>query len=236
MPQVFDPRYNNLAVGLTYLQRGQHAGRRDLTLQITNGEGQVWLDPTETPTIGRITQGGLVIASENFPRFAPLTLTLTGADLRFHVRRGLLLNVELVAGQATPLRLHCTGLWTAAYRYRLHAPQGQNKVIVTRINSVDGDRETSLDIHVRKGSIVPSPDYEQASNGAVSYGILALRRAGTGELTLQMHGARMEWDFANGRLTGMRVFDSRGAIAHLSLLDLSGANIAVTAELSDTLP
>jgi hypothetical protein len=235
MPHVFDPRHNNLAVSLTYLRPGQLPGQRDLSLQVTNGEGQVWLDPAVTPTIGAITQGRLVIASEHFPRFAPLTLRLTGADLRFHVRRGLLLNFELVADQATPLRLHCTGLWTAAYRYRLRRPPDKDKVIVTRINSVDNDRETSLEIDVLKGSLDPSPGFEQDTNGIVNYGKLDLRRANDGELKVQMHGARMEWDFANGVLSALRVFDSRGAIANLWVLDMSGAGIAVTAALMDTL-
>ena len=56
------------------------------------------------------------------------------------------------------------------------------------------------------------------------------------QLTLQMHGARMEWDFANGVMTGLRVFDSQGAVANLRLLDLSGAGVTVTAALMDTLP
>jgi hypothetical protein len=234
MPHVFDPRFNNLVLRLRHQTPGQTLVDRELTLRITDGEGQVWLDPAETPTIGTITQGRLVIASEDFPRFAPLSLTLTGADLRFHVRRGLLLNFEMVAHQATALRLHCTGLWTAAYRYRLRRPTGQNRVTVTCINGVDGDRETSLDLHVLKGTLEASPGLEQDTSGVVSYGKLDLRRAGDGELRMQMHGARTEWDFANGLLTGLRVFDSQGAIAAFWMLDLSEAGVAVSAGLMDT--
>lgn len=235
MSQVFDPRYNNLIINLTHLRFGNLPGSRDLTLRVTNGEGQTWLDPAVIPTIGTITQGKLVIASESFPRFAPLTMTLTGADLRFLVRRGRLLNFELIAQRETLLRLHCTGLWTAAYRYRLTWP-AENKVIVTRIDGVDNDRETSLEINVLKGSVETSPGFEQGSNKVVAYGKLELRRDVDGELKLQMHGARMEWDFANGVMTGLRVFDSRGAVANLRILDLSGAGVSITAALMDTLP
>ena len=234
MSQVFDPRYNNLILNLTYLRFGNLPGSQDLTLRVTNGEGQTWLDPAVIPTIGTIAQGTLVIASEDFPRFAPLTMTLTGADLRFLVRRERLLNFGLIARRETLLRLHCTGLWTAAYRYRLTWPL-ENRVIVTRINGVDDDRETSLEINVLKGSVEASPDFEETTD-VVTYGKLELRRGDDGELKLQMHGARMEWDFANGVMTGLRVFDSQGAIANLSILDMSGAGVSITVALMDTLP
>jgi hypothetical protein len=235
MAQTFDPRYNDLIVNLTYLRFGNLHGSRDLTLSIANGEGQVWLDPAVIPEIGTITQGRLVIASESFPRFAPLTMTLTGADLRFLVRRERLLNFALVADGETLLRLHCTGMWGAAYRYRLARPLA-NRVVVTRIDGMDDDRETSLAINVLEGSVETSPGYEEDLGGGAIYGKLDLRRDQAGELKLQMHGARMEWDFANGVMAGLRVFDSQGAIANLRLLDLSGAGVTVTAALMDTLP
>ena len=232
--QVFDPRYNNIVLNLTYLRFGNLPGSQDLTLKVTNGEGQTWLDPAVIPTIGTITEGTLVIASESFPRFAPLTLTLTGADLRFLVRRERLLNMQLIARRETLLRLHCTGIWTAAYRYRLTQPQ-ESRVIVTRINGVDDDRETSLEIDVLKGSVEGSVDLELGPSKQVIYGKLDLRRDDDGELVLRMHGARMEWDFAGGVMTGLRVFDSQGAIANLRILDMSGAGVSVTAALMDTL-
>ena len=44
-----------------------------------SGEGEIWMNGAQPPTLGTIISGTLLMASESFPRFAPLTLTLTGA-------------------------------------------------------------------------------------------------------------------------------------------------------------
>ena len=83
---VFDPRYNNILLGFSYLKFGQQPASGEMTLRVEEGEGEVWFEPGVLPTMGSIQQGTLVVASECFPRFAPLTMTLTGADLCFNVR------------------------------------------------------------------------------------------------------------------------------------------------------
>jgi hypothetical protein len=237
---VFDPRYNNLIVTLTYLVYGNLPSSRTLTFKIRNGEGEVWLDPSVTPTLGTITKGTLVLASESFPRFAPMTLTLTGADLSFLVRQSQVLNFSLIDGGETMLRLVCTNFWTAAYRYRLTWPSTPFQfpsVILTRINGADSDRETSLQINVIKGSIggLPGGFRKQTSSDVVSNNQVQLLRAVDGELKLQLHGARMEWVFNNSTLTGLRVFDSKGPIAKLKVPDVSASGVSVSAAFMDTL-
>jgi hypothetical protein len=238
---VFDPRYNNLIITLTHLLPGNLPSSHTLTLTIRNGEGEAWLDPAVTPTSGMITRGKLVLASESFPRFAPLTLTLTGADLSFLVRQSQVLNFSLVDGAQTMLRLLCSGLWTAAHSYRLTwpAPPYQNPyLILTRINAADGNRETPLIINVLKGSIagLPGGFRKVGTTDVVSNDRVQVLRANDGELTLQLHGARMEWDFANGVMVRLRVFESRGPIANLMLPDLSGAGVSVSVAFAGMLP
>jgi hypothetical protein len=235
MAEIFDPRYSNLALSLTFLHAGQLPASHDFTFVIANGQGQVSLEPAQMPVIGTITQGKLVISSENFPRFAPLTVTLTGVDLRFHVRRRLLLNFEIVERTEPLLRLHCTGLWKAAYLYRLDWP-ADDQVTITRVNAVDNNRETALNIYVTKGTVEPSPGAEKEPDGQVTYGKVHLRRSSDGDLKLRMHGARMEADIRNGVVTGLRISDSLGAIASFQILDWSAAGVGMSVSLLDTLP
>ncbi len=231
---VFDPRYNSLLLGLTYRGAAGLPSSRDMTLRVSNGEGQVWLDPAVTPTIGTITDGTLVIASESFPRFAPLTLSLTGVDLSFLVRHRQLLSLALCDSREAMLRLHCTGLWTAAYAYSLAVPD-PDILRITRRNGADSDRTTALRIELLQGSIVGRPGkFRREATGTVIDDRVTLKRD-DGTLKLRFHGARMECRFAGGRLSALRIFDSQGPIAMLGLVNLAGAGVAVSAALMDSL-
>jgi hypothetical protein len=239
MPQEFDPRYNNLALTLTYPAYGNLAGSRTLTMSVRNGEGQVWLDTGVTPTIGTITQGMLTLASETFPRFAPLTLTLTGADLCFLVRNGQLVHFALVDGAETLLRLYCTSLWTAAYSYQLDwptVPSPQDRLVLTRLNGADIDgltkqpRASAMELYRLKGTIQGQPGASRRfpNSDVVRSDKVVLARASDGELVLQLHGGRMEWDFAGGVLTALRAFGSSGPVANTRVLGIdAGASISV---------
>jgi hypothetical protein len=236
---VFDPRYNRLLINLSYLRPNNLPGSRDMTLRVRNGEGQVWLDPATTPVIGTVTEGRLVIASENFPRYAPLSMTLTGADLMFHVRQGRVLSFGLVAQGETLFRLLCANPWLAAYRYELRRP-APNRLILSRFNQADEDRETQLEINVVKGAD-PDPITGQRGgartqpDGKVLVDKVLVRRADDGELRVQLHGARMEWDFAAGVMSAFRVYDSRGIIGAFSVLGQVGAGVGVTVSFLDTI-
>ncbi len=246
MPQVFDPRFNNIALTFAYLLPGGLPSSRTLTLRVREGEGETWLDPAVTPTLGSITQGTLTIASETFPRYAPLTMTLTGADLCFQVRQGQIINFSLADGDETMLRLYCTSPWSAALSYQLTWPtdnSGQLKLILTRINALDIDdvtgqpRQTSLELYRLSGSIagLPGGFRKVGSTDVVSNDKVTLMRDSNGELKLQASGMRMEWDFAGGLLNALRVFDSRGKLASLRLPALAGQGSGVSAAFLDTL-
>jgi hypothetical protein len=258
MPQVFDPRFNNIALTFAYLLPGGLPSSRTVTLRVREGEGETWLDPAVTPTLGSITQGTLTIASESitretltignvsFPRYAPLTMTLTGADLSFQVRQGQIINFALTDGDETMLRLYCTSPWSAALSYQLTWPadnSGQLKLVLTRINALDIDdvtgqpRQTSLELYRLAGSIVglPGASRKVGATDVVKNDTVTLKRNGNGELRLQASGVRMEWDFAGGLLNALRVFDSRGKLASLRLPALAGQGSGVSAAFLDTL-
>jgi hypothetical protein len=246
MPVVFDPRYNNIVLTFAYLLPGGLPSSRTMTLRVRQGEGQTWLDPAVTPTLGSITQGTLTIASETFPRYAPLTMTITGADLCFQVRAGQIVNFALIDGDETLSRLYCTGPWSAAVSYTLTWPSdnlGQLKLVLARINALDIDgvtnlpRQTSLELYRLTGSIVGLPGgfRKVASSDVVSSDKVILQRDTNGELKLQAHGVRMEWEFIAGLLSALRIFDSSGKLASLRLPTLAGQGTGVSAAFMDTL-
>jgi len=227
---------DKILLGLTYLRPGQFPASRDVELSVTPGEGSMLLDPNTPPALGTLQQGRLVIASESFPRFAPLTLTLAGADLRFSTRNGRLLGFTLRDRGEDCLKLSCRGIYRAAFRYKLFwVPE--NRITVRRFNSLDGDRETHLSLNVLKGSVgAGGPGFEKLASGEVRWGSLEIRRAADGELKLQLHGARMEWDVAGGTIVGLRAYGSRGAVGHFNLFDHSGAGVTASVSVLDTLP
>jgi hypothetical protein len=239
-PPVFDPRYNNILFNFAYRNFGGIPGSREMTLNVRNGEGEVWLDPSVTPVAGTITDGTLVMASESFPRYAPLSMTITGADLCFHVRQGRLLSFAFVRRGDILMRLLCTNFLRAAYRYEVQR-SGNTQLILSRYNQADGDRATHLEMNVTKGA-APEPIGGMIGGGRIDQQTgkvlvdkLLVRRAADGELKLQFHGARFEWQFAGGALRAVGVYDSRGKIGIFSVLPQAGAGVAVTAAFSDTL-
>ncbi len=253
MSQVLDPRFNDIAVTLAYLLPGNLPSSRTVMLSVQNGEGECWFDPAQMPAPGAITQGTLVFASDGtftaaptFPRYAPLTIRITGADLCFHVRQGQLVNFALVDGDETLVRFYCTGPWTAALSYRVTWPshnQSQLELIVTRVNALDMDdvsgrpRETTLELYRLKGSITGLPGLfrKQPNSDVVSSDKVLLKRANDGELIVQLHGARMEWDFANSLLRVIRLYSGQGALASLRLPALAGSGTGVSAAFAATI-
>ena len=115
---------DKLLLGLTALRPGQIPVSRDVTLTITPGEGRARLEPDQPPTLGTISQGRLVLESESFPRFAPLTLTLTGADLGFRVRERKLINFGFKDAEHHFLRLQQSNV-----RQLQHSPQRQSVML-----------------------------------------------------------------------------------------------------------
>jgi len=241
---------DKLLIGFTTLRPGQFPRSRDVSLTIAPGEGRARLDPDEPPTLGTITQGRLVLESESFPRFAPLTLTLTGADLVFRVRDRRLVQLTFQDGREPLLRLYCTGIFRAAFLHRLFQPL-DDRLVVTRTNTLSEDCDdqtasgylsrdvhcrTVLAVHLLEGALVTSPDYSKGLQHVVEWGAVELRRSGSGILKLQLHGARLVCDIARGNLAGLRVYDSRGPVANLSFLDASGAGVSASVAVVDTLP
>jgi len=252
MSQVFDPRFNNIALTLAYLLPGNLPSSRTVTLTVPNGEGECYFDPALMPVPGTITSGTLTLASDGtytaaptFPRYAPLTLGITGADVCFQVRQGQVVNVALVDGDETMLRLYCTGPWSAALSYQLTWPTdnaSQLKLSLTRTNALDIDdvtgqpRQTTLELYRRNGSIVglPGVDRKLPNSDVVSSDKVVFKRDNTGVLTLQLHGARLEWDFASGLLAAVRIYAGQGPIASLRLPRLAGNGTGVSAAFAAT--
>ena len=227
---------DTVLLGLTYLRPGQFPATRDVLLAVAPGEGQMLLDPEMPPALGTVQAGRLVIASENFPRFAPLTLTIAGADLRFRVRSGRLLSFAMRHQGEDCLRLACPSLYRAAYRHTL-TWRPENQLTIRRFNSLDGDRETHLSVTVLKGSIaVGEPGFEKDAGGLVRWGSLDVRRAAGGQLQLQFHGARMEWAVVGGTVVGLRLYDSLGPVAQFHLQNHSRAGVTASLSILDTLP
>jgi hypothetical protein len=227
---------DKLLLGFAFQHPGQLPASRDVMLSLTPGEGQMLLDPLTPPDIGTVEEGRLVIASESFPRFAPLTLTLAGADLRFTVRSGKVLKAALRHRGDEMLRLYCNDIWQAAYRHQITWVFA-DRVTLSRFNSMDGDRETALEVRVLAGSVVPSVDLEKSNpGGVVGQGWLELRRGAGGQLKLQMHGARLELSIHKGVLVGLRAFDSKGEVAAVHLLNLSGGGLGASVSVVDAMP
>ena len=93
---VNDSRYRNITLSVSYLHLGQNPASGEMSIRLKDGEGEAWYTPGYLPVEGSIQDGQLIYSSECFPRFAPLTLTITGADLRFHVRSRQVLSFSFI--------------------------------------------------------------------------------------------------------------------------------------------
>ncbi len=237
---VFDPRFNNLLFSVNYLRVGSHVPTsRDFTVKVTSGEGQVWLDPApiSLPVVGTDIQGTLVMASESFPRFAPLTLTIEGADLYFQVREGQVVGWGFSAGGEEILRLRCSNLWTSAIIHRLIWPPGDQRLILMRTNAVVG-WERQFEIQLLKGSIagqVGGFRKEVGTNRVLSDRVV-LQRASDGELKLRLHAARFELHFSEGYVVGFGVFDGFGRIARMGILSMPQGPVSLGVSFLSTIP
>jgi hypothetical protein len=121
-------------------------------------------------------------------------------------------------------------------------PSTQDRLILTRVNGAEIDgatgrpRESEIAIYLKKGVIsgMPGVGRKLPNSDIVSNDRVVLVRAVDGELKLQLHGARMEWDFADGALAAIRAYGSDGPIANLRVLNVADAGALVSVALADT--
>src|SRR5262245_26669209 len=139
LARPFDPRLNNLVLTFVVADLGGAATAYDAALEVVNGEGQVWLEPAELPAIGEITTGQLIIASENFPAYAPLTLHLRGLELRLLAQGSHLIGGGFYANGRSVLRLQCSGAFHPSLVYTLHWPS-QERLLIRRWDLWDNNR------------------------------------------------------------------------------------------------
>jgi len=90
--------------------------------------------------------------------------------------------------------------------YRLKWLKPVNRLVLSRINQVDQNRETPLEINCLKGAIAGGPGLRRidANGTVVTDGVMVLRDPASGEIVLQLHGARLVLDFSQGRLTALQ--------------------------------
>jgi len=82
----------------------------------------------------------------------------------------------------------------------------------------------------------PGPKRIDADGTVITDRVLVLRDEESGEIVLQMHGARLVWNFSDGRLSSLQIFDSQGPIASQRIVDAEGAAVSVTGSFIDALP
>lgn len=237
---AFDPRFNSMLFSLTFLRPGNLSVSRDFTLEVTHGEGQVWLAPApaEIPALETDLRGTLTIGSECFPRFAPLTLGIRGVDLYFLVREEQLLTWGVGEGSDSFLRLHCTGPFSYPIRTHLRWPPAGNSLTIERVNPLADDPLTMLDLRILKGRIVGMAGSERRDiiTNRVLYDRVRVLRADDGELKIRLHAARFELDFWNGYAVGLRVFEGRGPMAEHGIVSVPGGGISLGVSFLHTLP
>jgi hypothetical protein len=233
---VNDPRYRNLLVSLSWLRPGQLPATGEFTLRFKEGEAETWYEPGYLPTLGAIQEGTLVTSSECFPRFAPLTFTIAGADLCFLIRGRQLVSFCIADGRETMMRLLCTGFWNAAWRHEVYIDDDPKRLRVRRINGVAaGERSADLELNVLRGEFSPLSCGAILASQPIYQERLFIRRDEEGEIEIQLHGARMEWVFRDGLLHRLRLFGSHGMVSDFNVIDQSGAGVTASVAFSDTL-
>jgi hypothetical protein len=234
---AFDARLNHLLLTFVTAELGGVSATHDATLEVVNGEGQVWLDPPDLPILGEITAGQLTIASENFPSYAPLTLHLRGLELRLLAERSNLLAGGLYIGGRSVLRLQCAGVFHPALVYSLHWPSDR-RLMVRRWDLQDENRQYELELEVLEGNVVS--DRKRAGNveggveARVTYNRIRLEPVND-LLRLRLIAARFVLDFHEGQVRLIRVFNGRGFVAAFAMRDLRGMGSALSVGFRDTL-
>jgi hypothetical protein len=234
--RAFDPRLNNLVLTFVVAGQGGAASVYDAALEVVDGQGQVWLDPPELPAIGEITSGRLTIASENFPAYAPLTLTLRGLELRLAVHGGNLIACGFFAGGHAVLRLQCAGGLFGGSAYALHWPF-ERRLIVRRWDLWEGDRSYDLELEILEPGSVQS-DWPRAATlerfERVTANRIRLTPAGD-EFTLRLVAARFELDFRDGQISRIGVFSALGPIGSFVVRDARRFGTSMSVSFRDVL-
>lgn len=234
--RTFDPRLNNLVLTFVVAGQGGAASVYDAALEVVNGQGQVWLDPPELPAIGEITSGHLTIASENFPAYAPLTLTLRGLELRLVAHGSNLTACGFFAGGHAVLRLQCAGGLFAGSAYALHWPS-ERRLIVRRWDLWEGNRSYDLELELLDPGAVESDRprasaLEQADR--VTGNRIRLVPAGD-ELALRLVAARIVLDFRDGQVSRIGAFSALGPVGSFVVRDARGFGTSLSVGFRDVL-
>jgi hypothetical protein len=230
---VADPRYRNVLLTLNHLRPGQVAESVAIHLRVEEGGGEAWYTPDYLPTLGSLQSGTLVLSSPCFPRYAPLTLTIEGADLCFTVRNRQTLGVCLVDGLDELLRIRCTNFIRAAQRLRLRAQVSKVELpdestrsfqrLRLRSENLASGQSIVIDTDVVRGKLGILACAAVDPDGTSVDDRVSLRRDANGELRWRLHAARMELDFRDGALHGLRLFGAAGQLARVHFLNLSAA-------------
>lgn len=228
--RAFDPRLNNLVLTFVTSELGGTATTHDAALEVVNGEGQVWLDPTELPTIGEITTGRLTIASENFPAYAPLTLRLRGLELRLLAQGSNLIAGGFYGAERCVLRLQCAGMFHPSLVYTLGWPSDR-RLVIRHWDLLNEIPLHELELEVVQGAVrgdrARSSALEQGDR--VTNNRIRLEPV-DGELHLRLIAARFVLDFHQGQVRLIQAFSSSGFIAAFAVRDTRrfGSSLSVS--------
>jgi len=235
--RAFDPRLNNLLLTFVTADLGGVSASHDATLEVVNGEGQVWLDPTDLPTLGEITSGQLTIASENFPSYAPLTLNLRGLELRLLAERSNLLAGGFYINGRSVLRLQCAGMFDPGLVYSLHWPSDR-RLVMRRWDLSDANRQYDLELELLDGNVTSdrprTGNIQGGVDARVTYNRIRLEPV-DGLLRLRLIAARFILEFHEGQVRLIRVFNGLGFVAAFAVRDLRGLGSALSVSFRDTI-
>ena len=234
--RTFDPRLNNLVLTFVVDDVGGAPATYDAAVEVVNGEGQVWLEPPDLPAIGEITTGRLIIASEDFPAYAPLTMRLTGGlELRLLAEGSNLIAGGFNAGERSVLRLQCAGALHPSLVYTLHWPS-ERRLLIRRWDLWDENRQYELDLEVITGNI--RSDRTRAAtieaDSRVTYNRIRFEPV-DGELKLRLVAARLVLDFEQGHVRLIQAFSALGFVAAFAVRDARRFGTALSVSFRDSI-